>query len=118
MTEYPLTIQRELTLSYFAEQQLAYCHAAVVDHYPPEWELMEEIVEFIDWVREERPAVFVHCQAGVGRTGTILHAYYLALGMPFEQVKSLIKQKRPACQYVILSPRQKGFLDRWAASKL
>ena len=62
---------------------------------------------------EGRP-VYLHCHAGVGRTGTMAHAVYLMSGMNLEDVKAKIKMTRPTSQFLMLSDVQKTFLENLA----
>ena len=44
LTEHPITIQKELSLAYFDEIEVAYLHAPVVDHYPPDLPTMWRVI--------------------------------------------------------------------------
>jgi protein-tyrosine phosphatase len=54
----------------------------------------------------------VHCQAGVGRTGTVLHLYYLAQGLTYEEANAKVRAKRIQC--ILLTELQVEFLKEFA----
>jgi Polymorphic toxin system, DSP-PTPase phosphatase len=75
---------------------------------------MEQAVEFVRFVTEQREAdrpVAVHCEAGLGRTGTLLATYLIAQGV---SAKGAIQQVRAAEKVAIETPRQIDFLERYA----
>ncbi len=115
LTEHPLTVQTEITVGYLNDIGFKYLHAPIVDQYPPEdVETVWQVVQFIDQMEEEAKPVLIHCQAGVGRTGTMLHAYYLAKGKRLQDAQAKIKQRRPASQFIMLTPEQQAFLIGFA----
>src|SRR5690606_38959416 len=68
----------------------------VKDYYPPTIEQMVKMVNFVD---EQKGATLVHCNAGLGRTGTMLAAYLIAKGMPVsEAIKKLRKERKGSIQ--------------------
>ena len=115
LTEQPLTIFKSITRDSFGALDITYLHVPVPDHHPPTLEQAHVIVRFIELMRERQRAVFVHCHAGVGRTGTILHLYYLAQGMTLEAAREQIRRKRP--QSTLLSDKQKAFLSEYARAQ-
>jgi protein-tyrosine phosphatase len=52
----------------------------VPDGKAPTIEQVIQFVQFVDERRTARSAVAVHCEAGLGRTGTLLAAYLIAKG--------------------------------------
>lgn len=75
------------------------------DYMPPDLKQMNEIASFIE--KAPKP-VAIHCEGGIGRTGTILAAYLIMKGKTFEEAVQLIRSKEPAA---IESPEQMKFLQ-------
>eukprot|EP01124_Arcella_intermedia_P013362 TRINITY_DN19787_c0_g1_i1.p1 TRINITY_DN19787_c0_g1~~TRINITY_DN19787_c0_g1_i1.p1 ORF type:complete len:164 (-),score=33.66 TRINITY_DN19787_c0_g1_i1:10-501(-) len=67
----------------------------VADHYGPTIEQLEEMVRFVD----RQNAALVHCNAGQGRTGTVLAAYLIAKEgfTASEAIKKLQSQRKGSC---------------------
>jgi atypical dual specificity phosphatase len=114
LTEQPLTVFKGITPDAFGALDITYLHVPIPDHHPPTLEQAHVILRFIELMRERQRAVFVHCHAGVGRTGTILHLYYLAHGMSLEAAREQVRRRRP--QSTLLSDGQRAFLNDFASS--
>jgi hypothetical protein len=64
----------------FESAGFAFVYLPVPDGGPP---TLEQATEFVRFVNEQRTAqrpVAVHCEAGLGRTGTMLAVYLIAQG--------------------------------------
>lgn len=114
LTEHPLTVQEEITTQVLAEIGLTCLHAPIVDQYPPDMATVRETAQFINQMKAQGQPVLLHCHAGVGRTGTMLHAYYLAEGFSLEEAKAKVKTYKPSSQFFMLSDAQKTFLETFA----
>jgi atypical dual specificity phosphatase len=115
LTEQPLTAFKTITLEVFGALDITYLHVPVPDQYPPTFEQAHVILRFIELMGTRQRAVFVHCHAGVGRTGTILHLYYLARGMTLEAAREQVRRKRS--QSTLLSDKQRAFLSEFARAR-
>jgi atypical dual specificity phosphatase len=110
LTEQPLTIQRGITLELLHKLGISTLHVAVVDQHPPTEQQVQQVHEFIEDMRAQNKPVFIHCHAGIGRTGTMLHAYYLAAGLSLEDAKQKVKSGRRSSAFLMLTDLQQAFL--------
>ena len=113
LTEWPLTLFKSLPMEVFAALDITYLHMPVPDQHPPTTEQAHTILRFIEQMRAQHRAVLVHCHAGIGRTGTILHLYYIAQGLNFEQAREQVRLRRPYS--IMLSDKQRAFLNDFIA---
>lgn len=76
---------------------------------------IESAYEFVRFVNEQRASgrpVAVHCEAGLGRTGTMLAVYLISEGETAESAIGQIRKLEPAA---IETPRQIFFLKEFSA---
>lgn len=74
----------------------------------------EQVTEFIRFVEEQRSLkrpLAVHCEAGLGRTGTMLAAYLISQG---EAPEAAIRRIREVEKVAVETPRQIRFLEQFA----
>lgn len=75
---------------------------------------MEQATEFVRFVNEQNAAqrpVAVHCEAGLGRTGTMLAVYLISKG---DSAESAIRRVREVENSAVETPRQIQFLEQFA----
>lgn len=85
----------------------------VRDFHPP---TVGQLGEFVDFVSQLRAGskVVVHCQGGVGRTGTFAVAYWSAKGLPAAEAIRKIRKARP---YAVETPEQVAALEEFAKTR-
>src|SRR5262245_5909138 len=67
----------------------------VPDMEAPTERQLDLILDTIHKANTSGMGVAVHCAAGLGRTGTVLAAYFVATGMPPEQAVAKVRDLRP-----------------------
>jgi atypical dual specificity phosphatase len=83
----------------------------VPDGGAPTFEQADEFVRFVTKARAARQAVAVHCEAGLGRTGTALAAYLVAQG---DRATSAIERVRAVERVAVETRCQIHFLEQYA----
>ncbi len=112
LTERPITAFHEITPKLLESFDISYLHVPIPDQFPPNLDQARIILRFIEGMKSLGRPVFVHCQAGVGRTGTVLHLYYLMQGLSYEEAAARVRAKRIQC--ILLSDLQVDFLKEFA----
>jgi hypothetical protein len=91
----------------------------IVDYSVPGEALMRRILQTIDSSLAEGHTVYVHCHAGVGRTGTTVGCWLVEQGLNGDEALALIAAKRQVVSRLSFSPRspetdaQREFVRRW-----
>ncbi len=77
------------------ESGLLVDHVPLEDMEPPEQDQLDRCVSTILRANERRMGVAVHCGAGLGRTGVVLAAYFVARGLSASNAIARIRRLRP-----------------------
>ena len=117
LTETPITSQRRVSSDVGKRLGMTLKHIAIDDFHPPTPEQAEEAVAFIDEMAAEGKPVLVHCYAGQGRTGCVLHAYCLLKGYSLPDAKYEVVLKRAICDFNGLSAVQKTFIEDFSQGR-
>ena len=70
-------------------------HIPIADLTPPTQEQIEEFIFFVNEAVSSGRKVVVHCDAGIGRTGTMLACYLVNKGFSAMDAIIEVRKKRP-----------------------
>ena len=82
----------------------------VMDFQPPDLQQLSAFVGFLA-AQPDGTKVIVHCQAGIGRTGTFAAAYWIAKGLNAGEALEKVRQARPQA---VETPEQREALEQFA----
>lgn len=114
LTENPITVYSEITPEALLELDLKTLHVPVHDQYAPTDSQVPQVMSFIEEMRTESRPVYIHCFAGIGRTGTMLHCYFLTQGNSLYEAQAAVKSRKPTSQWLMLTDPQMAFVARYA----
>jgi atypical dual specificity phosphatase len=106
LTESPLPRQ------WVNDAGLMVVNAPVPDMEPPTDRQLDHLAETIRRANASGMGVAVHCGAGLGRTGTVLAAYFVARGMSARQAIDKVRDLRPGS---VETAEQERAVERFAA---
>ena len=86
----------------------------IADGGAPALEQANEFIRFIDEQRAAGRPVAVHCEAGLGRTGTMLAGYLVSRG---DNAETAIRRVREVEKVAVETPRQISFLQEFARQR-
>jgi atypical dual specificity phosphatase len=95
----------------FESAGFAFLCLPLPDGGAPTPEQAAEFVSFVDGQRQALRPVAVHCEAGLGRTGTMLALYLIAQG---DTAEVAIRRVRGIEKAAVETPRQIQFLEQFA----
>ncbi|MCE1182244.1 MAG: ATP-binding cassette domain-containing protein [Rhodocyclales bacterium] len=110
LTEYPFDDKEA------AAYGMRCTHSPMPDMHPPTEEQAWMLCELIDQLIDAGEVVAVHCRAGLGRTGTVLTAYWLWLARGKLSALKALEDMRRIEPLWVQSPRQVEFIEQFAAS--
>lgn len=70
-------------------------HIPVRDFESPRMEQVEDFLKFVKKIRTDGKKLVVHCDAGAGRTGTMLACYLVSKGYDAAKAIEEVRRKRP-----------------------
>lgn len=116
LTERPLTVQSSIVPTLLAELEMTLHHSPIPDGEPPTIAQAKHIIIQIDLENEAGRAVYLHCHAGIGRTGTLLHTYFLMHRQSLSNARRSVRNARVGCIFENLTLEQRNFLEEFAAT--
>ncbi len=111
LTEHPLMRFQGVDNTLFESLEIDYLHTPVDDFTAPTVEQASKATQFINQMKALGKPVYLHCAAGIGRTGTMLHAYYVMEGLNLEDAKEKVREAKPSSQFLMLSTIQRSFVE-------
>ena len=81
--------------TFIEEFGFEYKHIPVVDLTSPTQGQIDEFVAFINSLTSSKKKTVVHCDAGIGRTGTMLACYLVSKGYSAQKAVTEVRRKRP-----------------------
>ena len=70
-------------------------HVPIIDMEAPSPEQLERCVSAIERAHQQQFGVAVHCTAGLGRTGTVLAAWFVSQGLSPQNAVARVRRLRP-----------------------
>ena len=111
LTEDPLQDLLQVPSDFYENHGYTLLHAPIKDMgAPKDLNLAYQVANFINKMKAENKPVLVHCLAGVGRTGMMLHAYYMIQGMSLDDAILKIREAHPMSDFSELTEVQAKYV--------
>jgi atypical dual specificity phosphatase len=86
----------------------------IVDFTAPSQEQIDRVLKFMRYALQQGKPVAVSCNAGHGRTGTMLACYLVSLGQTADQALAQLLSIRPSSKELLKVRPQKEAIDEFA----
>jgi ADP-ribosylglycohydrolase/protein-tyrosine phosphatase len=110
----------ESMLRNFSERPIRYRRWPITDHSVPESAgRMADILDYLDAELAAGQCVYVHCRAGIGRTGTTIACHLIRSGLPNEAALARLQELWQQCGRASMWPsvpeteEQRRFVLEW-----
>jgi hypothetical protein len=98
--------------------QIEYARAPIRDFGIPTTAQMQEALDLLDAAIARGHTVYVHCYAGIGRTGTVVGCFLVRHGLSgqsaLEEIAALRRGISPASQPSPITSEQRGMVLNWS----
>ena len=96
--------------SVFQSAGFAYKSLPINDGQPPTFAQAVEFIDFVNNCRSRKLPVAVFCEAGLGRTGTMIACYFISSGATADEAIEMVRKAEPSA---VETTQQIRFLEEF-----